>query len=84
MFRREVSQSKRNTSGFGKADSAGIRNVNCLDNENGSVKSKEKVALENKHPPRELIIFVTHKLWAGCTHTYRHTQRERQRERENT
>lgn len=77
-----MSQSKRNTSGFGKADSAGIRNVNCLDNENGSVKSKEKVALENKHPSRELIIFVTHKLWAGYTHRERHIQR--QRERENT
>lgn len=44
-------QSERNAGGFGKGDSAGIRNVNCLGKENGSVKCKEKVALENKHPP---------------------------------
>lgn len=49
-----------NTGGFGKQDTTGTRNVNCLGKETFLFKCKEKTALKSKHPPRELIAFGTY------------------------
>lgn len=52
---RTCAQGGTNAGGFGKLDTSGIRNVNCLEKEIFLFKPKEKAAVEGKHPPREGI-----------------------------